>query len=218
VWSPDGSKIAFNSDADGPYDIYVKDANGEGDERVLYSSNAAFKNLTQWTDDGRYLVFDEPEPATGWDVWVLPANGGEKPTTVLHSRYNEQNGHVSPDGKWIAFVSDESGRPEVYVTSFPTPGARYQVSTSGGVFSGWSQDGKSIGFVTPDGMAYLCDATTSPSFHVSSPRLLFKSRQDLAGIAATRDFRRYIQVIPTGQAPPVDITVEVNWAAALGKN
>jgi len=218
TWSPDGSKIAFNSDADGPYDIYEKDANGEGDERVLYHSSAPFKNITQWTDDGRYLLFDQPDPATGWDVWALPTSGEAKPFAVIRGRYNEQNGHLSPDGKWVSFVSDESGRLEVYVSAFPSSGARYQVSTNGGQFDGWSPDAKKLYFVSLDGATFVTDVQTSPTFRTSTPRMVFKSRSDLAGINATRDFSRYIQSIPVGKASPVAVTVEVNWAAALGKN
>jgi Tol biopolymer transport system component len=218
TWSPDGSKIAFNSDADGPYDIYVKDANGEGEERVLYQSSAPFKNIDQWSDDGRYVVFEQPDPKTGWDVWALPASGDGKPFPVVRSRYGEQGGRISPDGKWISFVSDESGRPEVYVTSFPTPGARYQVSTGGGVFSGWLPDGKRIAFVTPDGVSFTCDVQTNPTFRTSAPHLLFRARPDVSGIAPTRDLSRYIQVVPAGHASRAAITVEVNWASALAKN
>jgi len=218
TWSPDGSRIAFNSDADGPYDIYEMDANGEGEEHVLYHSSSPFKNITQWTADGRYLLFDQPDPSTGWDVWAVPTSGEAKPFPVVRGRYNEQSGHMSPDGKWVAFVSDESGRPEVYVTSFPTPGPRYQVSTGGAFFANWAPDGKSLYFVSSDGITYVSQLQMTPSFRASTPRILFKTRSDVVGVGVTKNLDRYIQVVPVGQASPAAVTVEVNWAAALEKH
>ena len=113
VWSPDGNRVAFNSDLNGPYDIYVKPANGQGDEVLFYHSSSPFKNLSQWSPDGHYLLFDQPDPVTGWDSWMLPVEGDRKPVPLLRSRVNETTAQISPDGHWLAFNSDESGRGEV---------------------------------------------------------------------------------------------------------
>src|SRR5205814_2136523 len=84
VWSPDGSQVAFDADPDGPFNVYRQSANGQGEEELLYQNRAPFKNHTQWTHDGRYLLFDQPDPVTGWDSWMLPLEGERKPTVLLH--------------------------------------------------------------------------------------------------------------------------------------
>ncbi|HKA25006.1 MAG TPA: hypothetical protein VKF80_08505, partial [Candidatus Eisenbacteria bacterium] len=199
-------------------DIYVKDTNGEGDERAWFRSAAPFKNITQWSHDGRYLIFDQPDPATGWDIWALPTSGEAKPIPVLRSRYNEQTGHVSPDGKWIAFISDESGRPEAYVTSFPTPGARYQVSTDGAQFMDWAPDGKAVYFVTLNGVTRRADVESGATFRTGSSRVVFRTPTNVLGIAPMPDFKRFLEVVPVGNTSQSSVTVEMNWATALEKH
>jgi Tol biopolymer transport system component len=215
VWSPDGSRIAFGGSRAGPRDIYEKPANGAGEEKALYQSSIPFKNLSQWSPDGKHLVFDQPDAATGWDVWLLPADGDRTPTPLVRSPFNETGGQFSPDGRWIAYFSDESGKQECYVQSFPGLGSKYQVSTSGGFGSQWSKDGKELFILSLDGTVQLADVQTAPSFSASTPRSLFKARQDLAGFALTPDLQRFLLTVPVGQAAPSSITLEVNWAAAL---
>jgi eukaryotic-like serine/threonine-protein kinase len=217
VWSPDGSQVAFDADPDGPFNVYRQSTNGQGDEELLYQNSAPFKNITQWTRDGRYLLFDQPDPVTGWDSWMLPLEGERKPTVLLHSRFNETLAQLSPDGKWLLFLSDESGRAEAYVQAFPNPGPRYQVSTSGAFFTGWVADGKHILLSGLDGALYETDVETSPAFKTSPLRLLFRIRPDINGFSATTDGQRFIQVVPMGHASLATIGVEVNWAAALEK-
>jgi Tol biopolymer transport system component len=215
VWSPDGSRIAFNSNQAGPWDIYQKLASGAGAEEPLFQSSALFKNLSQWSPDGRYLVFTQPDAATGWDLWLLPVEGDRKPVPYLRSPFNEQSGYLSPDGRWMAYSSDESGKLEVYVQSFPTPGSKYQVSTSGGFAGTWSKDGKEMIIAGTDGTILSVDVQTTPSFKAGTPRVLFKPRQDLVGITGTRDFQRFLVSVPVGEASPSSITLQLNWPAAL---
>jgi Tol biopolymer transport system component/tRNA A-37 threonylcarbamoyl transferase component Bud32 len=218
VWSPDDSKIAFDANPDGPFNIYMKSANGEGDEELVYKNDAIFKNVTQWTPDGKALLFDQPDPATGWNSWMLPLEGDRKPIPLLHSRFNETGCQISPDGHWLLFISDESGRTEAYVQSFPNPGPRYQVTTVGALFVGWTADGKRIAVVGTDGAFYLADVQTTPSFQTSPPRFVFRARPDNNGLGASGDFQHFIEVVPVGQAALATIGAEVNWAAALEKH
>jgi Tol biopolymer transport system component len=218
AWSPDGKWVAFNSNRNGPQDIYRKLAGGAGDEELLFASAAPFKILDQWSPDGRYLLFEQPDAVTGYDVWLLPVEGERKPAPILKSRFAEGPGQISPDGHWIAYSSDESGRYEVYVQSFPTPESKYQITTSGGSgLSWWSKNGKEMLISGLDGAIFSVDVQTGASFKAGAPRLLFKTRQDALWTAPTSDFQRFIQVVPVGAAAPNSITVVINWMAGFPK-
>ena len=217
VWSPDGQWIAYNSDRGGPRDIYRKSANGGGEEELLYSSGTLFKNVDDWTRDGRAIVFEQPDPTTGWDLWLLPIEGERKPVPYIRSRFNERFSSMSPDGKWLAYQSDESGKSEVYVQSFPTPGNKYQVSTAGGFGAFWSITGKEMLVFTLDGTVQAADVQTSPNFKLGALHTLFKSRQDLLAFKPTPDATRFLETVPVGAASSASVTVEINWQAGLKK-
>jgi Tol biopolymer transport system component len=217
VWSPDGKWVAYNSNRAGPDDIFRKLANGAEEEEPLLKSGALFKNISQWTPDGRYLVFGQPDATTGWDLWLLPVDGDRKPIAFLRSRFNEYNASVSPDGHWMAYASDESGRLEVYVQSFPTPGSKYQVSTTGAPFAFWSKSGRELGLGGLDGTVMMVDVKTSPSFSAGTPRALFKFRPDIVAVTGTSDLQRFLEAIPVGAAAPPSLVLELNWMSALNK-
>ncbi len=219
AWSPDGSRIAFASNRSGPDDIYVKPTNGAAEETPILTGGALFKDPYSWSADGRFIVFEEPNDRTGWDLRMVPVDGDRKPISYLHTAFNERAGVVSPDGRWIAYTSDESGKQDVYVQSFPAPGSKHQVSTgSAGLRVIWSRGGKELVFVAGDGFTLMAvDVTTSPAFHVSAPRKLFKLRQDYVGIEVTPDGQRVLVVAPAGQGAAPTITIEQNWTAGLKK-
>ncbi len=158
VWSPDDSRIAFSSNQKGHFDIYVKNAAGAGDPELLLASDAD-KYVTDWSSDGRLLVFTQfdPKGKTQADLWTLPLSGDRKPVLFLQTSFNEGSAVISPDGKWLAYQSNESGKGEVYITTFPTPGGKWQVSQGGGLEPRWRHDGAGLNFRTPDGT--LMEAT-----------------------------------------------------------
>jgi Tol biopolymer transport system component len=217
MWSPDGQWIAYDTYLDGPAEILRKRADGSQDEEMIHRSGALFMNLSQWTRDGRYLVFSQPDPVTGWDVWLLPLDGDRKAFPYLHSRFNERSGAVSPDGRWIAYESDESGRSEVYVQSFPTPGNKYRVSTSGAFAVFWPTGGREMILAGLDGVAYTVDVTTTPSFSAGTPRVRFRLRPDVAAIAGTYDGQRVLFSVPAGEAAPPSLVLELNWMSMMKK-
>lgn len=188
-----------------------------GDEEPLLESSALFKSISQWTEDGRYLVFNQPDAATGWDLWLLPVEGERKPVPFLRSRFNEYGGAVSPDGRWMSYSSDESGRREAYVQSFPTPGSKYQVSTTGAFFAGWSKDSKEMGIAGLDGTVLIADVKTAPTFTAGAPRALFKLRPDVIATTGTTDLQRFLVAVPVGAAAPPSLVLELNWMSALKK-
>jgi len=218
VWSPDGSRIAYEWSGDGPRDIYLKPASGAGAEQPLFRSSALFKNLSQWSPDGRYVIFSQPEAETGWDVWLLPLEGDQKPVPYVRSPFNELNGAISPDGRWMAYLSDESGRYELYVESFPTPGNRYPISVATGPAGiWWSPNGREMIVIGADWTILSVDIQTTPSFKAGAPRPLFKARQDVAAFTAAPDLWRFLVAVPAGEASTSAITLEVNWPAELKK-
>jgi dipeptidyl aminopeptidase/acylaminoacyl peptidase len=134
VWSADGGRIAFAQAGTGPRNLVVRPSDGSSPEEPLFASPAPFKDALDWSPDGRFVVMGQLDQKTGWDLWILPVAGDRTPKPYLQTPFDEINARISPDGRWLAYVSDESGRSEVYVQSFPTAGNRYQITTQG---SGW---------------------------------------------------------------------------------
>jgi dipeptidyl aminopeptidase/acylaminoacyl peptidase len=196
-------------------------ASGTARPEPLVQSDVVFKAPTAWSPDGKYIVFSQNDGETGWDLWLLPLTGDRKPRPYLCTPFDEQAASVSPDGRWLAYSSDESGAPEIYVRSFPEPGEKRRVSTSGGTCAQWSKDGRELiiytfgQFFFGSGAVYALDVETTPTFKTGPPRILFRPRQDLLGLTATPDLKRFLAVVPVPGAPPPGITVTLNWPAML---
>jgi eukaryotic-like serine/threonine-protein kinase len=216
-WSPDGRWVAFDNNATGPYNIYRKLASGQGDEELLYQSSTPFKNLGSWTPDGASILFDEPSAVTQWDLWRLPVESERKPVPLVRTRFNESGGQISPDGTWMLYASDESGRPEVYAQSYPAGNARFQVSTNGASIGGWSHDGREIIFGGLDNSLLAAEVQRTPTFRIGAPRALFRLPASIIGVGFMPDAQRFIEVLPVGQTAFASIQLEVNWTAALAK-
>src|SRR5262249_27963343 len=133
----------------GASQLYQKSTEDVGKEEPLLVTEQD-KSPSDWSPDGRYLLFQNTDPKTGEDLWALPLQGDRKPFPVVQTNFNEQDGQFSPDGKWLAYQSKQSGRVEIYVQHFPGPGASTQVSTSGGSQVRWRRDGQELFYVTPD--------------------------------------------------------------------
>jgi dipeptidyl aminopeptidase/acylaminoacyl peptidase len=220
IWSPAGDRIAYQVNKSGPEDIYVKPVDGGGAEEPLVASDVLFKNPVQWSPDGKYVMFNQPD-ATGWDIWRVPLAGDRKPELVLRNEANERGGCISPDGRWITYSSDESGRDELYVQSYPAAGQRWQLTTGGvGTWYGsptvdWSRDGREL--LLFDGKLFVIDVDTGPTFKAGTPRLLFAPPPGLVGFSTTSDHQRFLMVEPVADAEPTAIELDLNWAAALEK-
>jgi Tol biopolymer transport system component len=222
IWTPDGSRIAFQCSPSGPYDVYQVLASGVGRPEPLVQSQAAFKIPLDWSRDGKYFVFSQNDEATGWDLWLLPLQGDRRPVPYLCTPFDETSATLSPDGRWLAHDSNETGASEIYVCAFPRPGEKYRVTTSGGNAADWSQDSRELLIWTGGspvlpgtGPVYSVPIETTPSFKSGTPRLLFTPRQDIAGIAVTSDHARFLLAVPVEGAAPASITVILNWQAAL---
>ncbi len=227
VWSPDGSSIVFvNRPAPIVFDFYRKPANNAGKEELLLHAgiNASAYDISP---DGKTLVYSETGAKTKDDLWLLPLTenaGDRKPVKYLDSPYNERLAQFSPDGKWMAYVSDESGRNQVYVQPIPATGAKRQISTMGGSAPRWCRDCKELFYISADrNMMTVPVKLGGPAFDFGAPQPLF----DKAPGPAARDFRyqpsadgkRFLAlVVPEGEASaPSPVTVWLNWQAGLKK-
>lgn len=218
VWSPDASQVAFTSARDGGIsDIYLAAPSGESDRELLLHTGDS-KGLNDWSRDGRYIVFITTTARTKKDLWVLPMTGSREPAPFLQTEFEELQGQVSPDGRWIAYTSDESGRWEVYVQPFPGKGPKHVVSAAGGGEPQWRGDGRELFYLALDHTLMSVAVTPGPVWRGSRPEPLF--RAPVVG-DLTRHRTRY-QVSRDGSRFLVDAvdarrsqepTLIVNWIA-----
>jgi len=221
VWSPDGSSIIFASNRNGPLDLYQKPADGGKDEELLLKSGED-KGGTSWSPDGRFLLYIVIDPKTKRDVWVLPLEGDRKPVPFLNTEFNERNARFSPDGRWVAYNSDESGHMEVYVRSFSmnpagtaAAGGKWQISNGIGMDPSWRGDGKELYYWTDSGAGMAVEIATTPEFKPGKPQPL-GIPPFLSPRIATADGQRFLMPVPKSNKPE-PYTVVMNWQAGLKK-
>jgi Tol biopolymer transport system component/predicted Ser/Thr protein kinase len=219
VWSPDGSRIMFTSDRRGHRDIYQKTVGGAGEEELFFES-PQFKSVDDWSLDGRYVVYDTGSGES--DLWVLPLFGERKPFPFLQTNFDERQAQISPNGRWIAYSSNEIGRPEVYVQSFPKPGSKVPISTNGGTEPRWRRDGKELFFLAGPKLMAVEVKADALTFEVGVPEVLFETA--LFGTTNQRnryvvspDGRRFLINVPREGAISSPINIVVNWAPGLKK-
>jgi Tol biopolymer transport system component/tRNA A-37 threonylcarbamoyl transferase component Bud32 len=217
VWSPDGTRIAFFKRKLTTTDAVVKSVGGTGEETVVFHSDRP-SNPTDWSPDGRLLLVDlvpRNSPTKG-DIWVAPVAGDGKPYPFLATEFNERNAYFSGDGKWVSYVSNESGRDELYVVPFPGPGPKFQISASGTEGGGFVGN-RQILYGTLEGDAVSVEIEASPSgIEVGSPKVLFKM-PPISALAVTRDGGRFLlALLPQTTAAP-RVALVTNWTAGMAK-
>jgi serine/threonine protein kinase len=220
VWSPDGRTVAFASGRTGKLDIYQRPANMGGPEQILLQLDA--KPLvypSDWSADGRYLAYFRTDDTTQLDIWVLPLFGDRKPFPYVHGDFNESQGQFSPDGRWMAYVSDESGMQQVYIQSFPALTGKEQVSTAGGSEPRWRRDGKELFYVAADRKLMSVLVKSGTNFQADAPRALFETTLPFAptrqNYSVSPDGQRFLLNTPAGTTS--SITIVENWTAGLKK-
>jgi len=220
VWSPDGSRLAFNSNREGNLDLYVKSTTGAGAEELLLK-NAHAKFVNDWSRDGKVLAYSEAGvPATQSDIWLLPMNGDRKPVPFLKTEFDESGAQFSPDGRWVAYASNESGQYEVYIRPFDGPGGKWQVSVAGGDAPCWRKDGRELYYFSADKRIMVADVgEKTGSIEISHVRPLFEVpsiiQAPTTDFIATSDGMKFLINVPFDEQNQTPLTLVLNWNELL---
>jgi Tol biopolymer transport system component len=221
VWSPDDSRIAFTSNRNGTGDIFQKASSGTGEDQPVFVDPASFKNVGDWSRDGTLLAYHAIATTSkaGWDLWTYSL-ADKKPALFLSTPATETMPIFSPDGRWLAYTSDESGRLEVYVQPFPGRGGKWQISPEGGSQPIWGPDGKELFYIAIDNKLMAVAVHTASGFEAGTPRALFDTHlKSLAGrkFDIAPDGTRFLLNSMIGEVKANPMTLVQNWAAELTK-
>jgi Tol biopolymer transport system component len=217
TWSPDGRRIAFSSARKGQRDIYVKAANGIGEEQVL-SGTAGDKNVECWSPDGRLLLFNTTVVQGQQQIWALPLDGERTPSAVLSGPGGMAASSLSSDGKFITYWSNEYGRAEVFLQNFPPGRDRWQVSTTAGTSPQWRPDGKELFYSRGDRLMAVDIKASGARLVAGVPHELFEAPFISAGrnlFVPSSDGKKFLAVLRVEQVSSPSITVELNWMSRL---
>jgi eukaryotic-like serine/threonine-protein kinase len=218
AWSPDGQRVVYRSNPNGVHDLYVEAANGAGPAKLLLKGPNA-KYPTDWTPDGRGIVFHTYEQNTGADIWLASADGGEA-HPLVRTPFDELQGQISRDGRWLAYTSLETGQPEVYVSSLADANARWQVSAGGGMDPRWRADTAELFYISADSWMTVVDfsgarpATPRPLFQV---RVAPPANPYLSNYDVREDGLRFLVKVPIHDVTSAPINIVTNWITAKGR-
>ena len=228
IWSPDGSRVAFDSNRAGHRQLYQKRTDGAGNEELLLAS-AQDTGAMSWSPDGRFLLYRSQDPVTLSDLWVLPLEGDQTPRVFLKTQYDERTGVFSPDGKWVAYQSNASGPLEIYVRPFSgsasASNAQWQISTAGGIQPRWSRDGKELYYLAPDSTLMAAPiAVQNGALRPGTSLALFRTR--IAGGGTNSNTKqqydvaadgRFLISVTSDEATATAITLLQNWHPETAK-
>lgn len=216
AWTPDGRRLLFCSNRTGDYDIYSKKADGSDEAELFFSS----ENL-QWSPslsgDGESLTFYEIDPETQRDVWTMQFKD-KSASPLINTSANERAPAFSPDGRWVAYMSDESGRWEVFVTPYPKADGKWQISTDGGIEPVWSPDGREL-FYREKSKMMAVSIETSPSFKAGKPKMLFEKMYYSYSYTSSYDIHpdgnRFLMIEAEEEPDSNQISIVLNWDEEL---
>jgi eukaryotic-like serine/threonine-protein kinase len=226
VWSPDGSRLIYAFEPEGAFafDIYQKPIGGNSQAELLFHSVIGGWQ-DDWSPDGKWLVYQEVGHDTGNDLWLLPLTADRKPVPYLLTPFDERSARFSPDGKWMAYQSNESGRFEIYVQTFPASGAKYQISSLGGTDAQWRRDGKELFYIGADKKLMAVPVKLGSTLEAGTPQSLFPVPETRATLKSfvyepSVDGQRFLVDVPvegnqSDTAPP--LTIVTNWQKGLKK-
>ena len=213
IWSPDGQRVIFTSDREGFYNLYAVAASGAGSTETVLKGESD-KWSTDWSADGATVLYNLFESKTKFDIWTLPLRAGGKPVEFLRTPYNEMTARLSRDGRWIAYASDETGRAEAFVQSFPPSGFKRQVSTAGGMVPRFNASATELFYISADRKLMAVELRLVGSrLETGDPKPLFELRRDAFEIASDG---RFLAVVPV-ELEPAPVTVVLDWGLGRGK-
>jgi Tol biopolymer transport system component len=225
LWFPDGSRIVWTSYREGVGNLYQKAASGAGPDEALLISDFR-KRAIDWSADGRFILYQENNPQTSLDLWVLSLEGERSHWPWLKTPFIEPLGKFSPDGKWIAYQSNESGNMEIYLQAFapgaPASGGRWQLSTNGGAIPQWRRDGRELYYISADNKLMAVEVTLGAEVKYRTPKDLFalsdrRVETVVGGYARTRDGQQFLFATSADEASLTPFTVVLNWMAEMKK-
>jgi eukaryotic-like serine/threonine-protein kinase len=218
LWSPDGRRIVFDANSKGGPSLREKDASGTGPAREIWSCGDAVI-ASDWSKDGRFIAVDRLSKNESWDIWAVPTDATSKPFPVIAGQFAELLPVFSPDGRYIAYMSNETGRFEIYVQQFPGPGGKWQVSANGGLEPHWSADGKTIYFRSPDSKIMTVPVDAGANFAAGVPQPLFSAPilpgQRRNDFVVTKDAQKFLILAPVGKESLAPMVLILHWPSAL---
>jgi Tol biopolymer transport system component/tRNA A-37 threonylcarbamoyl transferase component Bud32 len=219
IWSPDGTRLVFQSLRLGHADLYRKGSNGVGQDELILV-DARTKYPTDWSPDGRSILFRAIDEKTNFELWTLPAAGERKPALYLKNTFGFSHAQFSPDGYWVAYASNESGKWEIYVSPYPGPGGNWKISSAGGSEPRWRRDGRELFYLSPDGKMMAVAVKEGPPFEASAATPLFQTRRrerisatDLFSYDVSADGQRFLVNTDVGEVASSPLNLVLNWAA-----
>jgi dipeptidyl aminopeptidase/acylaminoacyl peptidase len=230
LWTPDGKRLTYRIGMPAPFKMWWMPADRSGAAEQLTTVGAQ-QSAASWSPDGRTVAFTQVSPETKGDIYTLEMTGERKPRPFMQSKFDEGGPRFSPDGRWLAYCSNESGRNEIYVQSYPGPGPKIQISTEGGCDPTWKRTGGELYYREGDKMMAV-PVTTGPAFRAGKPKLLWERHYNQgtnsmcgapgpssSNYDVTADGQRFLMVQEGEQdAPATEIRVVVNWAEELKRS
>jgi len=218
VWSPDGTQVLYSVQMQSTnYQARLKNVGGGQEDTLVFRGPGLFSTPTTWSQDGRLAVISRSDSTGNQDLWVVPMKGGGSPRPYLQTPFTEDFAQISPDGHWLIYVSNESGRNEVYVGSFPEARAKYQISNGGGVSGLWNPNGRELYYTDANSNLFAVPVGGSGDFDPGIPRRLFRAPADMNTLAITPDGNRFLLSVLDESTESSSLEVILNWPELLSK-
>lgn len=216
IWSPDGRRLVYFACCEtGKSSLRIKDtadASGEAESPL----ETGFLGPLDWSADGRFIIYTLGQPGGHKDLWTLPVIGDRKPFPFVQTEFNERGARFSPDGRLVAYISDESGANEVYVKRFEGAGEKWRISTSGGNSVRWRRDGRELFYISADGKLMSVTVKSGDSFEAAAPVPLF-SMNLIGDYDVAADGQRFILATGVAHVQSMPFTIVLNWPAGIKK-